>query len=213
MADRRRRRLAPGPAVTHHAIVLAGGRATRLGGIDKPLLRVDGRSLLDRTIAALPDARRIVVVGTAPEGPLPAHVHVTREDPPFAGPAAGIAAGLDALPTGPGWVLVLAGDMPHVARCVPSLLATAGRVPPHHDGTIAVDATGRTQPLAVCVLTARLRLVVDAIGDPTGLPARRLLAPLDLVHVPTGDTTADIDTPDQARRFGAVPPPPPGAPS
>ncbi|MET0468785.1 MAG: NTP transferase domain-containing protein, partial [Aeromicrobium sp.] len=33
-----------------HAIVLAGGRASRLEGIDKLLVRVDGRTLLSRAV-------------------------------------------------------------------------------------------------------------------------------------------------------------------
>ncbi|NED13442.1 NTP transferase domain-containing protein, partial [Streptomyces sp. SID9124] len=47
----------------YDAIVLAGGAAKRLGGADKPALRVGGRALLDRVLAACADARATVVVG------------------------------------------------------------------------------------------------------------------------------------------------------
>ena len=39
-----------------HAIVLAGGRASRLGGIDKTALRFEGMSLLEHALDAVADA-------------------------------------------------------------------------------------------------------------------------------------------------------------
>jgi len=47
------------------AIVLTGGAASRLGGADKPALEVGGTTLLERVLAAVADAGRIVVVGPA----------------------------------------------------------------------------------------------------------------------------------------------------
>ncbi|MDQ4138070.1 MAG: NTP transferase domain-containing protein, partial [Actinomycetota bacterium] len=41
------------------AVILAGGRAVRLGGIDKTALEVGGRSLLESALAAVPDARSV----------------------------------------------------------------------------------------------------------------------------------------------------------
>ncbi|MEH6375729.1 NTP transferase domain-containing protein, partial [Streptomyces sp. KLMMK] len=40
----------------YDAVVLAGGAARRLGGADKPTLRVGGRTLLDRVLEACADA-------------------------------------------------------------------------------------------------------------------------------------------------------------
>ena len=37
-----------GPRITVAGVILAGGQATRMGGGDKCLLHLDGRSLLDR---------------------------------------------------------------------------------------------------------------------------------------------------------------------
>ncbi|MGW0901366.1 NTP transferase domain-containing protein, partial [Streptomyces goshikiensis] len=42
--------------MTYDAIVLAGGAARRLGGVDKPALPVGARTLLDRVLDACPDA-------------------------------------------------------------------------------------------------------------------------------------------------------------
>lgn len=52
----------PGPAAPYDAVVLAGGAARRLGGADKPGLRVGGRPLLDRVLAACATATTTVVV-------------------------------------------------------------------------------------------------------------------------------------------------------
>ncbi|NEC15321.1 NTP transferase domain-containing protein, partial [Streptomyces sp. SID8014] len=40
------------PVGAFDAVVLAGGGARRLGGVDKPGLRVGGRALVDRVLAA-----------------------------------------------------------------------------------------------------------------------------------------------------------------
>ena len=51
------------------AVLLAGGRASRMGGVDKPGLLVDGVSMRDRAIAAVGPvgADPIVVVGPEPD--------------------------------------------------------------------------------------------------------------------------------------------------
>lgn len=213
------------------AVILAGGRSTRLGGVPKSRLTATGASLLDLTLKAAGGARRIVVVG--PElGGLPPQVLRCREEPPFAGPAAAIAAGLAALagehplagePPGEQAVggpaartLVLACDMPRVAAAVGALLAAAdgpaegpggGR-----DGVMAVAPDGRTQPLAGLYRTAALqRAVSDAARRNTleGGSVFALLASLELraVPVPPGSTD-DVDTWDDASALGVSDPGP-----
>ncbi|MET9952285.1 DUF6457 domain-containing protein [Streptomyces sp. NPDC006339] len=76
----------------YDALVLAGGAARRLGGADKPAVRVGGRPLLDRVLAGCRDARRTVVV--ADPRPTARPVEWTRESPPGGGPVAALAAGL-----------------------------------------------------------------------------------------------------------------------
>ena len=70
------------------AIVLAGGRGSRLGGIRKPELAVAGRRLVDVALAAVAAARRVVVVGDVE---VPDGVALTREDPPYGGPVEAVA--------------------------------------------------------------------------------------------------------------------------
>src|SRR4051794_8978521 len=92
------------------AVILTGGTATRLGGLDKASLELADRSLLDHALAAVAGADEVVVVG--PRAPAPAGVRFTREEPPGGGPLAGIAAGVSALTPGHRRVVVLAVDMP-----------------------------------------------------------------------------------------------------
>ena len=123
-----------GPADDLAAIVLAGGRAARLGGADKPGLVVGARTLLAAVVSAAAEAGagQVVVVGPARPGiggagPVSSsRVEFVREDPPGTGPVAGLRCGLDRV--GAPWVAVLAADMPFLrARHLVALLAAAGR--------------------------------------------------------------------------------------
>ena len=74
-------------------IVLAGGSATRLGGVDKALVEAGGKPFLERAIEALADARRTIVVGPPREVTAPSLLWV-EESPAGGGPAAALGAGL-----------------------------------------------------------------------------------------------------------------------
>ena len=201
------------------AVILAGGRSSRLGGAPKAELLYDGATLLDLAVQAARGARTIAVVGPHP-GTLPAGVLNCREEPPFAGPAAAIAAGLSALEQdyaarrleGPApLTLVLACDMPRVDAAVRALHAaleqagTAGR-----DGVMAVSADGRKQPLTGFYHTAALqRSAAEAAhrGALKDASVFALLANLDVraVRVPSGSTD-DVDTWDDASALGVTGP-------
>lgn len=200
------------------AIVLAGGRSRRLGGTPKALLTRDGETLAARTVAAVADAgvRTLVVVGPfdlpgLPDLPdLPAAVIRCREDPPFGGPVAGIAAGLAALAppagasTGPDPVLVLGCDMPRVRDAVlPLLSAAAGEAGPGaHDALLAQPAGADPQPLVG--LFAREALSRAIAAEPAaGRSVRSVLAGLRWAAVPVpAGSCDDVDTWDDARRLG-----------
>ncbi len=201
------------------AIILAGGRSSRLGGVPKSGLVYDGATLLERSLRAAGAAGRTVVVGPDPGG-LPGGVLTCREEPPFAGPAAAIAAGLAALAADHAsrhaaaapYTLVLACDMPRSAGAVRALaeaLATSGAGTPERDaadGVMAVSADGRKQPLAGFYGTAVLqRSVADAASRDRleNASVFALLARLDVreVRVPPGSTD-DVDTWDDASALG-----------
>src|SRR5262249_23493085 len=91
-------------------LILAGGRATRLGGARKALLEVGGRPILARILDALgplADDRLALVHDT--ELPAFDRLQVVLDPRPHAGPAQALASGLRAAS---GEVcLVVAGDM------------------------------------------------------------------------------------------------------
>lgn len=205
------------------AVILAGGKSSRLGGVPKAQLRYDGATLLQRAVAAARGAGRVVVVGPDP-GTLPYGTLTAREDPLYSGPAAAIAAGLLALEGQDGevqdseaqegvvpsaehapWVLVLACDMPLAAAAVPVLLQElAGHE--ETEGAMSISADGRKQPLLGIYRVSALQREVQAAAEQGGLANAavfRLLARLDLlaVPVPTGSTD-DVDTWDDAAALG-----------
>lgn len=175
------------------AVVLAGGSARRLGGVDKLALQVGGRTLLDHTLSALATAEPIVVVG--PRRPVDAEVRWTREDPPGSGPLAGLGAGLRELP-GAELVAVVAGDHPGLTAGTISRLHAAVR----DSGAVLVDAEGRPQWLLGLWRTEVLRAHLPA--ETANRPMRALFEHLDPVRVPAScDETADVDTPEDLRRL------------
>ena len=126
------------------ALILAGGRATRMGGIDKTALIVDGETIFARQMRVLaPRVTEIIVsvgaeeeIGSAAKTPrlqaesfsarsaketsswslgVLAANHLLRtvtDSIVGAGPLSGVHAGLEACATP--WMLVVAGDMPHL---------------------------------------------------------------------------------------------------
>jgi molybdopterin-guanine dinucleotide biosynthesis protein A len=181
------------------AVVLAGGRGRRLGGVDKPAMVVDGRSLLDTALAACATSAQTVVVGpTRPTGPA---VRWTQESPAGSGPLAALAAGVGRLSADVTVAVVLAADLPAVdAKIVGRLLATlhASSV----DAVAVSDRMERVQPLLAAYRLPALRHALEDIGDPAGLPVGRMLDHLTLATIPDEDGAAvDIDTPQDLARW------------
>ena len=181
-------------------IVLAGGRATRLGGGDKALVEAGGMSFLDRALEALAPAQRTVVVGLRREVGSRS-VLWTEESPAGGGPAAALGAGLEMV--GEEWVAVLAVDMPLVDAGLVAALAEACR---GRDGAVLVDGRGRAQPLAAIYRVSALRHRLDLIGPLAGAPVTRAIDGLRLGRVTAGARASDCDTwaevDDARRRLG-----------
>ncbi|MFG2214510.1 MULTISPECIES: NTP transferase domain-containing protein [unclassified Streptomyces] len=175
----------------YDAIVLAGGAAKRLGGADKPGIRVGGRALLDRVLAACADASMTVVVGGRRSTVRP--VVWTHEEPRGGGPLAALDAGIRR--TTAERVLVLSADLPFLgAETVATLLAAAGQG--QRDGALCTDQEGRDQPLVAVYraepLRRELALLATEHGGLSGLPLRLLTPELDLARV-AADPLASFD--------------------
>jgi molybdopterin-guanine dinucleotide biosynthesis protein A len=117
--------------VTLAGLILAGGRATRLGGRAKPLVPAGATSILERQLDVLAPRVDEIVIALAHAGvPLPippahaARVRFIHDAAPGQGPLAGLAAAGRSYQVGPTF-LVLAGDLPHVSGAVLDLLIGA----------------------------------------------------------------------------------------
>ncbi|WP_062521215.1 molybdenum cofactor guanylyltransferase [Demequina silvatica] len=177
------------------AMIIAGGRGTRLGGVSKPDLVVGGRPLLDLALEAVAGAACVAVVG----GPRRDEARWTVEEPAGAGPAAALAAGLAELARdrdrGPSPVTVVLGvDTPLAGEAVPVLVAAASAA----HGAWVVDGEGFPQFLLAAYPTASLASRCSA--DLAGASLRRLVGDLPMTAVPdVRGLSRDLDTPDDQR--------------
>ena len=186
--------------MVYDAVVLAGGRGSRLGGPSKPEVVVGGRALLDHALAAVAGAAQTVIVGP-PEVARPG-VLTVLEDPPDGGPVAGLAAGLAALRAPSDLVVVLACDVPRAGAALPGLRAAAAQV--GVDGARLISADGHPQHLVGVYRSSVLAAAVARTAPLHGAAMRMLLAGLTLVDVPDpDDAAADADTWSDVERLDA----------
>jgi molybdenum cofactor guanylyltransferase len=196
----------PTPAVG--AILLAGGRASRVGGAAKPLFEVAGTTLLQRAVDAVDGCSPVTVVGDQVDG-LDGGITWVREDPPFGGPVAAVVAALRSwtgtpggpeaspAPAAPGWTYLLACDMPGVSEAVARLAAALPHATLAADG-LCLAATGSTRPqwlAGVYRTSALLRAAQEVPDEGHGASVRALLTGLTVEVVPApADETFDVDT-------------------
>lgn len=180
------------------AVVLVGGRGSRLGGVDKAALDLGGHPLVGASLNAARGASTLVVVGRT-SAPLPSRAVLTQEEPAGSGPAAGFARGLTTITDPSPWTLLLGCDLPGAGDAVRRLLdarAAGGDADgvADVDGFVLTDADGRAQWMLGLYRTAAVRAAVNASAA-TNLSMRALFAGLDLVRVrPAGPEWHDIDT-------------------
>jgi molybdenum cofactor guanylyltransferase len=127
------------------AVVLAGGRATRLGGGDKPLRPLAGKPMLAHILERLkPQVAAIAISANGDPARFAEYgLPVLADEGPGAqaGPLAGILSGMAwAKSEGCNKVLTIAGDTPFFPVDLAARLAAAVAV---HDNHIAVAASDR----------------------------------------------------------------------
>jgi molybdenum cofactor guanylyltransferase len=183
-------------------LILAGGRARRLGGVDKGLVQWAGRPLVEWAIAALaPQVATLSISANRNLQTYAAYGYPTRADrhPGFPGPLAGIAAAL-ADSSAP-WVLCLPCDSPCPpadlgARLARALAADRAQIAAASDGT-------RLQPLHALIPVA-LAASLESFLAGGGRSAqdwyrRHRLAVADFGDCPLA--FANLNTPQDAARL------------
>jgi molybdopterin-guanine dinucleotide biosynthesis protein A len=176
------------------ALILAGGKATRLGGVVKHELVVGGESILARQRRVL--APRVQELLAASPGEI-AGLRTVRDPIDGAGPLAGIAAGLAASRTA--WLLVVAGDMPYLTGELVDALLAARR---SDIDAVCARCGGLPEPL-LCVLRRQVHVVVARRLAAGRYKAAGLFTEEDLavawVEVNDVRVVRNINTPDDLR--------------
>jgi molybdopterin-guanine dinucleotide biosynthesis protein A len=188
------------------ALLLTGGASRRFGG-PKADVRVGGERLADRSARVL----TVVAAPVLEVGPGRSPLEAVLEDVPGSGPLAAVAAGAAALAVrgaGDQEVIVLAVDLPFVDEAWLRSLAAL----PVADA-IVPRVDGRAQPLCARYSPAALGRAAQLVAE----GARSMWALLEAIEVQWVDEPewlgvtslrcfVDVDTPDDARRFGLEPP-------
>lgn len=182
--------------------MLAGGRASRLGGRDKAWLERDGQPQVMRLQHAFaPRVARVLVSANAAVDRYAAHGLATVQDRiPDAGPLSGLDA-LVAATTTP-WLLTLPVDLVHVdTRLLPMLALLAGDM-----GAYAIDDDG-VQPLVALWPVARARPAIDAAFARGDYAIRGLQQALGMQAVRLdGVRFGNLNTPDDLIDAGIADP-------
>ena len=158
------------------AVIVAGGASRRMG-TPKARLLLNGVPLLQIAVDACAECAAIVVVGPGEFADLVTpdpRVSFTREEPTGSGPAAGLVAGLEALPSDADAVQVLACDLPRATELVAALSATEW--PAEADALVPIDAEGWPQFLSARYRVDALKSAVAPFGAAREVSIRRLLA-------------------------------------
>jgi molybdopterin-guanine dinucleotide biosynthesis protein A len=182
-----------GPGGAFDALILAGGRGSRMGGPAKPLRKLAGWPMLDHVLLACSAASRQIVVGPSRIGigsPL-----FCREQPAGSGPVAAISTGLGHVQQP--IVVILAADLPFIAG---ALRALRDLVAGGSEAAALVEPSGRINYLAAAWRTASLYAALDRLGDPAGRPVRAVFDSVAVSYLPDFDAHgADCDTPMDLR--------------
>jgi molybdopterin-guanine dinucleotide biosynthesis protein A len=141
-------------------VILAGGLARRMGGGDKPMRQISGRTILDRVIARLaPQCDELILNANGdPTRFAGFNLPVIADGvADFPGPLAGILAGLDwtaANRPGVNWMLSAPGDCPFLPR---DLVVRLDQERKQQNAELAVAASGDQTHPVVGLWSVRLR--------------------------------------------------------
>ena len=178
------------------AVVLCGGRGKRLGGVDKPLVELAGKTLLARLIERLePQVDAIVLSGVRDRKAYESYGHPLVEDEdPDQGPLAGIVSARSVVQTP--WTLTTPADTPFLPSDLVSSLASCCR----RTGAAVVTAGGHRQNLAMLLDRERVDSLARFYAD-GGRAVHRWLAAngVEQVELPAPGFF-NINTPDDLAR-------------
>jgi molybdenum cofactor guanylyltransferase len=196
-------------------VLLAGGLARRMGGGDKPMRMIAGRTIVDRVITRLkPQCGELILNANGDPARFAAFGLPVVADSvaDFPGPLAGILAGLDWVAMhcpDATWMLSAAGDCPFLPRDLVARFAAARAA---EDAELAVAASGGQSHPVIGLWKVALReelrhaLMVDDIRKIDRFTARYRLATVSWPTTPldpffNANTAEDLT---EAERLAAL---------
>ena len=193
-------------------LVLAGGLARRMGGGDKALLRIGDATILERVLDRLtPQCSGVILNANGDPGRFAfTRLPVVADDVPgFAGPLAGILAGLDWAAThapGVAWIASVPGDCPFLPRDMVARLHAA-RATDRQPLACARSGEWRHPVVGLwpVALRADLRhaLVAEGLRKIEVWTGRHGIAIADWPTAPV-DPFFDVNTPEDAAEAGRI---------
>ncbi|NLG59992.1 MAG: molybdenum cofactor guanylyltransferase [Gammaproteobacteria bacterium] len=177
--------------------ILAGGRGTRLGGVDKAWLRREGMSQVERLVQRMSPGVDEVLISA--NSKLEAYAALGFTAVPDLRPGLGPLAGLEALcqACSGEWLLTAPVDLFNVNDCLLRRLKARGG-----PGAYAVDADG-PQPLVALWHVATLRPALAAAIEAGDLAVHRLQARLGMVPLRLdGVRFGNLNTPQDLAEVG-----------
>jgi molybdopterin-guanine dinucleotide biosynthesis protein A len=198
--------------LSRSALIFAGGRATRLAGVNKALLDVGGASIVSRILVALGPLvdERVLLTNDAALADQ-ADVRLIFDPSPHAGVLSALAAGLDAADGD--LCLAVACDMPFVSRALFEYLL---EIHQHSEVDVVIPRTaGFLEPMHAVY---RRQPTLQAIHAALARGEQRMVSYLSAVRVreideaewrtrdPQGMAFFNVNTPEdlaEARRIAA----------
>jgi molybdopterin-guanine dinucleotide biosynthesis protein A len=194
-------------------LVLAGGLARRMGGGDKALLKIGAATILERVLDRFgPQCSRLILNANGDPARF-AFTHlpvVADEIPDFAGPLAGVLAGLDwAAAHMPeiAWIASVPGDCPFLPRDLVARLHAARAAA--NDRPLACARSGEWRHPVVGLWPVALRadlrraLVEENLHKIEVWTGRHGVAIADWPTAPV-DPFFNVNTPDDAAEAGRI---------
>ncbi len=201
-----RDRAAPAANPPTIGVVLAGGRARRMGGADKMRIRIGGAAILDRVLSRLrPQCIRLVLnaAGDATRFADTGLAVIADSVPDYGGPLAGILAGLDWVASEApeiAWVVSAPSDCPFLP---PDLVARLHQARLTADAQLACASSGERRHPVVALWAVALRedlrraLIDEGIRKVDQWTARYPLGVAEWPVTPV-DPFFNVNTPEEA---------------
>lgn len=189
------------PSIT--GLMLAGGRGQRMGGIDKGLIQLKGKTLAARTLSRLAQqtAAQFISANRSNDGYQALGVKVLADRrPDYPGPLAGIEAGLHDSTTD--LVLVVPCDAPLLPIDLAERLLLAMQA---HQAEIALASDGERPQFLHALITRRLLPDLSRYLDDDGHAVYRWYQLHKVIEVDFSDCRdafVNINTPEELEALG-----------